>query len=63
MKIVGWNFHVEESQNNHKYDVTLCHDIIPELKIDLCLCYYTIRLNGGAYKGYKIPMKNVSNST
>ena len=37
IKILKWNFHVDELQRKHRYDMVLCHGISSELKTDLCL--------------------------
>ena len=34
MKIVKWDFHLDDSQSKHRYDMILGCDILSELKID-----------------------------
>ena len=34
-KIITWEFHVDNSQRNHKYDMILGRDIFSELRIGL----------------------------
>ena len=36
-KIAKWNFHVDDSQNKHRYDIILGRDILSELNIYLRL--------------------------
>ena len=47
---------------NAKYDMIIGRYLFPELLLDLCLSDYTIRLNGGAYKGWAISMRDMNNS-
>ena len=37
MKIMKWDFHVDNPKNNHRYDMILGHDMLSKLKIVLCL--------------------------
>ena len=59
-KSVTYNFHVYDSQGNHKYDMILGSHILSELKIDSCLFNNTIRVNSGAYEGCTSPIKYIS---
>ena len=59
MKRVKCNFHVDNLQSNHRYDIILGLDILSKLKIDLCLSNYTIKVNWGAYECCMTPMKDV----
>ena len=63
MKIVKRNFHVDDSQTNHRYNMILDCDILYELKTDLFISYYTIRRNEGASKGFVNPMKDAEHLT
>ena len=36
-------------------------DLLLELKLDLCLYYYTIKVNGGVYEGCTAPMRDPYN--
>ena len=60
LKILMCNFHVDDLQGRHRYDMIIGCDILSELNIDLCFSYNTIRLNGGTHKGCTAPMKDVS---
>ena len=42
-KIVTWNFHVDDSQGYHRYNMILVCEIFSELNIDLCFYNNTIR--------------------
>ena len=57
---MAWNFHEDDSQENVSYNMILSWDVVSELKVDLCLSDYTIKVNGGAYKGCMKPMKDVN---
>ena len=48
-KNVTWNFYVDESQKNSPYDMIIGHDLLLELKLDLCLSYCTIKGNSMKY--------------
>lgn len=61
MKIVMWNFRVDDSQVTHRYGMILGRDILSKPNLDLCLPDNTIRVNRGTYKGYTAPTKGVSN--
>ena len=56
-KSVTWSFHVDDSRKISRYDMILGQDLFLEIKLDLCLSGYTIKGNGGAYKGCTSPMK------
>ena len=60
-KIITWNFHVDDLQGNHKYNMMLGRDILSEPKIDLRFSNNIIRGNGGAYTGCKYSIKDVTN--
>ena len=53
-----WNFHVEDSHGNPRYDMILGRDILSNLKIDLRFYDNNIRRNEGAYEGCTEPMKD-----
>ena len=61
MKIITWNFHVDYSQGNHKYNMILRYYILSELQIDICLSDNTIRGNICVYAGCTAPIKYVTN--
>ena len=54
-----WNFHVDDSQENARYDIILGRDVVPEIWIYLYISNYTIRGNGCEYKGCATPMKDI----
>ena len=56
-KSVTWNFHVDDSQKNSRYDMIIGWDLLVELKLYLLLSNHTIIGNGGAYKGCTVSMK------
>ena len=53
------NFHLNDSQENARYDMTLGWDMLSELKKDLRSSNYTNKGNVGAYEGCTTPMKYV----
>ena len=55
------DFHVDDLQNNSMYDMIIGRDLLLELMLDLCLSDYTIKGNGGAYKGCTAPMRDPYN--
>ena len=55
------DFHVDELQKNSRYDIIISRDLLLELKLDLCFSDYTIKGNGGAYKGCTAPTRNPYN--
>ena len=59
-KSVMWNFHLDELQGNHRYNIILGHNILFKLKNGLRFSDNTTRLNIGAYEGCMAPMKDVS---
>ena len=46
-KSVTWNFHVDDSQKNSRYDMIIGQELLSYLKLDLCFSDHTIRVNGG----------------
>ena len=54
-----WNFHLDELQGNHRYNIILGHNILFKLKNGLRFSDNTTRLNIGAYEGCMAPMKDV----
>ena len=58
-KMITWNYHVDESQGKHKYDMILGRDIFSELKIVLYFYNNTIWVDGGAYEVFTSMMKSV----
>ena len=60
-KSITWNLNVNDSQGNNNYNIILRHNILYELKIDLCFSNNTIRGNGGPYERCVSPMKDVTN--
>ena len=56
--IVKWNFYMGDSQENSRYDMIIGQDLLLELKLDFCFSDHTIRVDGGAYKGCTISMKD-----
>ena len=54
-----WNFHIDDYQGKHRYNMILGCNTFLKINIDLCLSYNTIRDNGGAYKVYTAPTKDV----
>ena len=57
-KTVTWNFHVNEFQGSHKYDIIPGLDILYKLNMDLCLSNNTIRVNRGTYEEYTALMND-----
>ena len=58
-EIIMCNFQADNLKVTNRYKMILCHDILSELKIDLCLSDNTIRVNGGERKLCTSPMKYV----
>ena len=56
-KSMTWTFHVYYLQKNPRYDMIIGKDLLLELKLDLCLSGFTIKGNGGAYKGCTTPKR------
>ena len=54
-------FHVDDSQKSSRYDMIIGQDLLLELKLNLCLYNYTMKGNGGAYKGCTAHMKDSYN--
>ena len=46
-KSVTWNFYMDDSQKNSRYDMIIGRDLLLELTLDLCLFVCTIKGNGG----------------
>ena len=63
MKSITWNFHVDDSQGNYKYNMILGSDILSKLQIYLFLFNSKIGVNEGTYKAFSNPMKDVMNIT
>ena len=59
-KSVMWNFHVNNSQENHGYNMVLGRNIFSELNIYICFYKNTIRENGGTHEECTAPMKDIS---
>ena len=59
-KSMTWNFHMDDSQKNSRYDMIMGRDLLLELKLDLCFSYCTIKGNVGAYKACTVYMKHPS---
>ena len=57
MKSATLSFHVDDSQKSSRYDMIIGQYLLLEIKLDLCFSNYTIKGNGGAYKGCTAPMK------
>ena len=55
------NFHVNDSQDTHRYYMILGHDIFSQLNIDLCFSNNTIRGGEVTYKGCNATMKKIEN--
>ena len=60
MSSVMCNFHMDDLQGYHRYDMILGRYIFYKLNVNLCSSYNTIRWNGGTYEGCNAPMKHVS---
>ena len=63
MKITTCNFHVDDSQGNHKYNIIIGREIFSKLKMYLFLTDHVIRGKGGTYEGCNTPMKYMINIT
>ena len=50
MKIMKWDFHVDDSQSNHMYNMILGRDILSKIKVDWIFYKYTVRENIGMQK-------------
>ena len=59
--ILAWNYHVDDWQGNHRYDIILWRDILSKINIDLYFSNNTIRGNGGAHEGCIASMKKFQN--
>ena len=55
-----WNFHIDDSQGCHRYDMILRCDIFSELNIDLCLSNNTGKVNVGVFEEGTSLMKEIS---
>ena len=53
---------MNDSQENAWYAIIRCRDSVSELQLDQRLLDYTIRVNGGAYKGCIASMRGTNNS-
>ena len=61
MKIIAWDFYVDVSQVNLRYDMILGRDIFSELQIYLCFSKNTMRGNVAVYEVFNGLMKDVPN--
>ena len=60
-KNVTWNFHVDDLQENARYDMVIGQDLSLGIQIDLCLLHYNIMVNGGVYEGCNAYMRDMNN--
>ena len=55
MKIVMLNFHMDDPQCTHRYNIILGFNKLSKLNKDLCFSDNKLRGNGGTYEGYTNP--------
>ena len=61
MKIVTWNFHIDDSQENARYGIIIGWGLLSEIQIYLCISYFTIIGNEGAYEGCIASVRDINN--
>ena len=54
-----WSFHVDDSQERHRYAMILGGEIFSRLKIDLCFYGNTNKGNGGTCEGCTALTKDI----
>ena len=60
LRSITWDFHVDDSQGNHKYDMILGRGIFSGLQRDPCFFNNNIRINGGKLKVCMVQMKDMT---
>ena len=60
LRSITWDFHVDDSQGNHKYDIILGREIFSGLQIYPCFFNNNIRINGGKLKVCMVQMKDMT---